>query len=148
MGTHFKGSNTELKTLNAFIKLVRSVESINSAQSKSLAKENLTISQFGALEALLHLGPLNQREIGKKLLKSGGNITLVIDNLEKRGLVKRKADTKDRRAVIVNLTAKGRKFIKEYFPKHLALLVEEFSVLTDDEKDTLASLCKKLGLKE
>ncbi|MFA5668837.1 MAG: MarR family transcriptional regulator [Balneolaceae bacterium] len=148
MGTHFKGSTKELKTLNAFIKLVRSVESLNSAQSKSLAKENLTISQFGALEALLHLGPLNQREIGKKLLKSGGNITLVIDNLEKRGLVKRKADTKDRRAVIVSLTAKGRAFIEEYFPKHLALLVDEFSVLTDEEKDTLASLCKKLGLKE
>ena len=148
MGTHFKGSNKEIKTLNAFIKLVRSVESLNSAQSKSLAKENLTISQFGVLEALLHLGSLNQREIGKRLLKSGGNITLVIGNLEKRGLVKRKADTKDRRAVIVNLTAKGRRFIEEYFPKHLALLVQEFSVLTDEEKDTLASICKKIGLKE
>ncbi len=146
MGTHFKGSKEEVKTLNAYIKLVRATESINSKQSKSLAEENLTLSQFGALETLYHLGPQNQREIGKKLLKSGGNITLVIDNLEKRTLVKRKTDEKDRRAVIVSLTTKGKKFIENYFPKHLALIVDQFSSLSDDDKADLARICKKLGL--
>ncbi len=146
MGTHFKGLEVEVKTLNAYIKLVRATESINSKQSKSLAQENLTISQFGALETLFHLGSQNQREIGKKLLKSGGNITLVIDNLVKRDLVKRKTDENDRRAVIISLTKKGKKFIEGYFPKHLALIVEQFSALSDQEKDDLAKICKKLGL--
>ncbi len=146
MGTHFKGSDKEENSLNAYIKLVRATESINSRQSKSLAKENLTMSQFGALEVLYHLGELNQREIGKKLLKSGGNITLVIDNLVKRELVKKKTDKSDRRAVIVSLTKKGQEFIEGYFPKHLALIMEQFSVLTDEERTELARICKKLGL--
>tara|TARA_R110002096_G_scaffold172757_2_gene346649 strand:+ start:9382 stop:9831 length:450 start_codon:yes stop_codon:yes gene_type:complete len=146
MGTHFNGSEEEVNTLNAYIKLVRATESINSIQSKSLAKENLTISQFGTLETLHHLGPQNQREIGKKLLKSGGNITLVIDNLTKRDLVQRKTDEKDRRAIIVSLTSKGKKFIESYFPKHLALIIEQFSVLSDEDKADLARICKKLGL--
>ncbi len=46
----------------------------------------LTESQFGVLDSLFHLGPMKQKEIGKKILKSGGNITMVINNLEKRGI--------------------------------------------------------------
>jgi len=148
MGTHFKGSQSEVNTLNAFIKLMRSTESLNNRLNKHLAEADLTVSQFGTLEVLLHLGPLNQRAIGEKLLKSGGNVTMVIDNLERCGHVKRKKDPNDRRAVLIHLTKEGEKFIKEFFPKHLEKIKEEFSVLTEEEKKTLAKLCKKLGVKE
>ncbi len=87
MGTHYDGSESEVKTLNAFIKLMRASESINNRLNRHLAEQDLTVSQFGVLEALLHLGPLNQKSLAEKLLKSGGNITLVIDNLEKSGWV-------------------------------------------------------------
>lgn len=148
MGTHYKGSGSEINTLNAFIKLMRSVESLNNRLNRHLADAGLTVSQFGTLEVLLHIGPLNQRAIGEKLLKSGGNITMVIDNLEKCGYVKRKKDPNDRRAVLIHLTGKGEKFIREFFPKHLDKIKKEFSVLTEDEKKQLALLCKKLGVKE
>lgn len=147
MGTHYSGSGSEKSTLNAFIKLMRATESVNNRLNRHLADANLTVSQFGTLEVLLHLGPLNQRAIGEKLLKSGGNITMVIDNLERSGYVKRKKDPDDRRAVLIHLTTKGKAFIEEFFPKHLEKIKEEFDVLTDDEKVTLANLCKKLGLK-
>ncbi len=148
MGTHYKGSDKEINTLNAYIKLMRSSESITTRLSRHLSDHGLTISQFGTLEALYHLGPQNQREIGRKLLKSGGNITLVIDNLEKQGLARRNTDPNDRRAVIVSLTDKGRAFIEKVFPKHLEVISEEFEVLTEDEKKELARICKKLGTKE
>ena len=148
MGTHYKGSKKEVNTLNAYIKLMRASETVTSCLSRSLAKENLTISQFGTLEALFHLGPQNQKEIGKKLLKTGGNITLVVDNLEKRGFIKRDPDPKDGRAVIVRLTAEGNKFIKNYFPEHLQEIVLKFDVLDEIEKKELARICKKLGTKE
>lgn len=146
MGTHFKGDKEEIRTLNAFIKLTRASESVNGRLSRHLSDANLTVTQFGALEALLHLGPLNQRELGLKLLKSGGNITLVIDNLLKNGLVRKETDPNDRRAVIISLTDKGRDFIEELFPQHLERIKEEFSVLTSEEKDQLALICKKLGV--
>ncbi len=148
MGTSYKGSKSDVLTLNTFIKLMRATESLNNRLNRHLSDVNLTVSQFGTLEVLYHLGPLNQRTIGEKLLKSGGNITMVIDNLEKQGYVNRKKDPEDRRAVLIHLTPKGEKFIEKFFPKHLDKIKEEFSVLSDDEKKTLAEICKKLGLKE
>jgi MarR family 2-MHQ and catechol resistance regulon transcriptional repressor len=148
MGTHYTGSSSEKNTLNTFIKLMRATESINNRLNKHLAEVDLTVSQFGTLEALYHLGPLNQRAIAEKLLKSGGNITMVIDNLEKSGYVTRKKDPQDRRAVLIHLTEKGDEFINDFFPKHLDKIIKEFSVLTDSEKKQLAAMCKKLGLQE
>jgi MarR family 2-MHQ and catechol resistance regulon transcriptional repressor len=146
MGTHYTGSSSEKTTLNTFIKLMRATESINNRLNKHLAEVDLTVSQFGTLEALYHLGPLNQRAIAEKLLKSGGNITMVIDNLEKSGYVTRKKDPQDRRAVLIHLTKEGDEFISEFFPRHLDKIKQEFSVLNDSEKKELAAMCKKLGL--
>lgn len=148
MGTSYTGSSSEVNTLNAFIKLMRASESLNMRLNRHLSDVNLTVSQFGTLEVLYHLGPLNQRSIGEKLLKSGGNITMVIDNLEKQGYVIRKKDPSDRRAVLIHLTKEGEKFISQFFPKHLNRIKEEFSVLSEEEKKTLADICKKLGLKK
>ncbi len=145
MGTHYSGTNSEKNTLNAFITLMRATETMNNRLNRHLADVDLTVSQFGTLEVLHHLGPLNQRTIGEKLLKSGGNITMVIDNLEKNNFVKRKKDPGDRRAVLIHLTPKGKQFIEDFFPKHLDKIKEEFSVLTEEEKKTLSKLCKKLG---
>lgn len=147
MGTHYEGTDEEKTTLNAFIKLMRATESMNSRLARHLSEADLTLSQFGVMEALLHLGPLNQRELGQKLLKSGGNITLVIDNLQKNDMVAKETDPNDRRAVIITLTEKGREFIKEFFPKHLDKIKEEFSCLSTQEKKDLAVICKKLGKK-
>ncbi|MCC5915346.1 MAG: MarR family transcriptional regulator [Balneolaceae bacterium] len=148
MGTHYSGSQTEKNTLNAFIKLMRATESINSRLNRHLADADLTLSQFGTMEALYHLGPLNQRAIGEKILKSGGNITMVVDNLEKCGYVKRKKDPEDRRAVLIHLTKEGEAFIRDFFPKHLEKILEEFSVLSEEEKAQLAAICKKLGVRD
>lgn len=148
MATHFKGTEQETIALNAFITLMRASDSVTRRLSRHLASVNLTLSQFGVLEILLHLGPLCQRDLGQKLLKSGGNITMVIDNLEKIGLVKRNCDPTDRRSQIVSLTEDGETFINKYFPQHLVKIIEEFSVLTLEEQQELARLCKKVGLGE
>ncbi|MFV1884101.1 MAG: MarR family winged helix-turn-helix transcriptional regulator [Balneola sp.] len=150
MPTHFKGTKKETESLNAFIKMTRATESVNHRLGKYLADscEKLTTSQFGILEALLHLGPSNQKDLGAKILKTGGNITLVIDNLEKRNYVIRETDPSDRRASIVSLTKEGKEFISGYFPKHVERIVEEFSVLTSEELKELSRLCKKVGMKE
>ncbi len=144
MGTHYKGGKAEIRALNAYIKLVRAAESILNRVHQKTAQD-LTVSQFGVLEALYHLGPMHQRRIGTKLLKSGGNVTMVIDNLERRGLVERRRDQKDRRFVNVHLTATGRKLIKEVFPKRVKILTGEMDKLTAEEQEELGRLCRLLG---
>lgn len=145
MGTRYQGTAEEVRALDAYIKLIRAVDSVTGRVHRHLDAVNLTVSQFGVLEALLHLGPLSQREIAQKLLKSGGNITLVIDNLEKRNLVKRDRQTGDRRVVQVCLTEAGQQLIREVFPRHVAAVVEEMSLLNAAEQEELGRLCRRLG---
>ena len=144
MGTHYQGTKAETDALNAYIKLMRAAESVT-ARAHSVLPKEITLSQFGALEALLHRGPLCQTELAGKLLKSGGNITLIVDNLEKAGLVTRERDKEDRRFITVSLTPKGRTFIEELFPKVAASITREFSALSSAEQFTLGWLCKKVG---
>ena len=106
MPTKYRGTPAETRALNAFIKLMRATDSLASHLTRNLAEHDITMSQFGVLEALLHLGPLSQGDICHKLLLSGSNITTVIDNLEKRALVRRDRRTDDRRVVEVSLTTK------------------------------------------
>lgn len=148
MGTHYEGSKKEQQVLNAFIKLMRATESLNNRLNRHHAEADLTVTQFGVLEALHHLGPLNQKALGEKLLKSGGNITLVIDNLEKSNLVERQQDPNDRRSMLIHLTQEGEEFISSYFPQHLERIKNEFEVLSNKELDQLATICKKLGLQK
>ena len=145
MPTHYKGNPQEILALNTYIKFTRASNSLESRLSRTAALKNITASQFGVLEALLHLGPMSQSEIGGKLLKSGGNITLIIDNLEKCGLVSRQTGAKDRRVTTVSLTDKGKDMIEGVFPQQVEAIVKEFGVLTEEELKTLGTLCKKLG---
>jgi MarR family 2-MHQ and catechol resistance regulon transcriptional repressor len=145
--TQYKGARNEVRALSAFVKLVRAAESVSARIHRHLADTGLSVSQFGVLEAIYHLGPLSQSEIAKKVLKSTGNITLVIDNLEKRDLVKRERQENDRRYYAVRLTAKGRKLISGIFPRHAAKIMEEMGALSSAEQEALGSLCRKLGLR-
>lgn len=145
MGTKYKGNKGEINALNAFININRAVNSIGTRISKNFQQKGLTESQFGVLEALLHLGPLYQKEIAEKLLVSSGNITMVIDNLEKRELVKRLRYQKDRRYFNIELTNKGKNLIKSIFPEHVKAIVREFETLTQEEQKVLRNLTRKLG---
>jgi len=137
----------EARALKTYVKLMRATESMTARAHRQLSTFGLTFSQFGVLEALYHLGPMSQSEIGQKILRSSGNMTMVIDNLEKRKLVRRERNRADRRFYIIHLTDEGKKLISSIFPSHAAEIARELDVLTPSEQQTLGRLCKKLGLK-
>ena len=145
MPTHFIGSRAELRTLDTFIKLTRCTNSVLARLAEKGTVGELTYSQFAVLEALYHLGHMTQGEISMKVLKSGSNMTTVIDNLERDGLVRRERDAKDRRVIHVHLTEAGTGVIEAVLPGHVSALVEEFKVLSASEQQALGELCKKLG---
>ena len=146
MGTRHRGPIDEINALNTFIKLQRAAESV-STRVHSVLPDELTITQFGVLEALHHIGPLCQGELAEKLLRSSGNLTLVVDNLEKADYVLRERDPADRRFVVVRLTDKGQSFINEIFPRILANVTREMAALSSTELLDLGRLCKKVGLR-
>ena len=145
MGTRHRGTNEEINALNAFIKLARSAESVT-VRIQTALPATLTITQFGVLDALYHIGSLCQSELAEKLLKSGGNLTLVVDNLEKAGYVLRERDPADRRFVVVKLTENGQAFIANLWPKVVGKVTREMNALSFTELADLSRLCKKIGL--
>ncbi|MCJ7755282.1 MAG: hypothetical protein MUP13_12025, partial [Thermoanaerobaculales bacterium] len=74
METKYQGTPAETRALDTYIKLRRAVNALGLVEGKVMREAGLTESQFGALEALLHLGPLCQRELADKVLKSAGNM--------------------------------------------------------------------------
>jgi MarR family 2-MHQ and catechol resistance regulon transcriptional repressor len=145
MGTRYRGSSEEVRALNAFIALSRAADSVTGRTQAVIAGAGLTESQFGVLEALYHLGPLCAAELAEKVLRSRGNLTLVLSNLERGGLVARTTRTEDRRYRTVELTAKGRRLVKGAFPRHARLVIETMGALAPAELDELRRLCRKLG---
>ncbi len=147
MGTKYRGKESARLALDTYIKLIRSVNTLLAAVRRdSPLPEGMSQSQFEVLEALLHCGPLCQREVSHKILKSTGNITMVVDHLERDGLVQRTTDASDRRMTIVALTPEGQRKIEEYFPVHAGAIAASMASLSESEQKNLGELCKKLGL--
>jgi len=145
MGTHYRGSRAEVRALDAFVKLMRAANTLRSRLESELGRAGLTESQLGILEMLLHLGPLRQCEIGEKLLISRANVTLVVDQLTERALVRRERHPEDRRSNLVGLTADGKKRIERLFPDHVRRIVDALSPLTAAEQEHLGRLCRTVG---
>ncbi len=142
--TGYQGSKEQVLALNTFIKLVRCTNTVSANVHDHLLGK-LTVSQFGILEALYHLGPMAQKELAEKILKSAGNITTIINNLERIDLVVRGVNENDKRYCTVQLTKKGENLIKRIFPIHADIIVKRMARLRESEQQTLGRLLKKLG---
>ena len=148
MATHYSGNQEEVRALNAYITLLRAAESVEADMASRLAESGLTISQFGVLDALYHLGPMHQNELARKILKSNGNLTMVITNLQRRGLIRRRRDEHDRRCITVALTHEGRSIMEKLLPQHVEAIAERFSVLSGKEQESLRNMARRLGKSE
>jgi MarR family 2-MHQ and catechol resistance regulon transcriptional repressor len=132
--------------LSMWVKLARAYAVFQHRSDDDIRSYGLTTPQFGVLETLGHLGQMLTGELSRKRLVSGGNVTVVVDNLIKQGLVERKVCAEDRRQIYVQLTAKGRRLFEKIFPKHVEFVQSLAGVLSEDEQQELGRLLKKLGL--
>ncbi len=131
-------------SVQAYVQVVRSSEALHSEISRGLAINGFTASQFSAMKVLRIHGKLAQRDIAKYILKSCGNITLLVDHLEQEGLVTRARDTKDRRIVYVSLTSAGEEAFDGIYPGHIECIREAMAPLTDEECLQLTALLQKI----
>jgi MarR family transcriptional regulator, 2-MHQ and catechol-resistance regulon repressor len=143
--SRYSQERAERLALSTYLKLTRASDRLWDRLALGLQRGRLTPSQFGALEALFHLGPMCQRDLGERILRSSGNMTLVVGNLERRGLVRRERSAEDRRFYQVRLTGAGERLIRRVFPGHAEAITRELAVLTQEEQRALGNLCRKLG---
>ncbi len=137
-----KRSALNLKTL---VVLSRAAQTIHREEVKTIKETGVTVAQFGVLEVLYHKGDMRISTVMEKILSTGGNMTVVINNLVKNGYITKYPDPSDRRANRVALTKAGQKLMETNFPKHVKNINAIFSVLKDEEKMQLMMLLKKLA---
>jgi MarR family transcriptional regulator, 2-MHQ and catechol-resistance regulon repressor len=113
-------------------------------QSLNLSRAGPGDSDFRVLEVLLHKGSLPVNTIGPKVWFTPGSISVAVDRLEKKALVKRK-NTDDRRVRLVELTAKGRALITKTFGEPATAMEQAAAVLSKQERLILLRLLKKVG---
>ncbi|MBV8817807.1 MAG: MarR family transcriptional regulator [Acidobacteriaceae bacterium] len=134
-------------TLNApqiWTALARAHRAISIAAERSVTGLGLGLSDFMALEALLHKGPLTITEIQDKVLLATGSMTAAVDRLERRGLIVRTTTAEDRRARVLELTPEGTRLIEKAYRQHAADLESAMEVLTQTEKRQLFAGLRKL----
>jgi MarR family 2-MHQ and catechol resistance regulon transcriptional repressor len=112
---------------------------------EDIARHGLAFTEFAALEALYHKGPLLLGDIQRRILVSSGGITYVIDRLEKKGLVTREACPSDRRATYAKLTPTGTALIAEIFPAHRERIEAALRGATEEEQEQLLDLLRRVG---
>jgi MarR family 2-MHQ and catechol resistance regulon transcriptional repressor len=145
MGTKFKGTKEEILDLNCFIKFFRASEVLKNNATKLINEQGYSDGQFFVLDVLYHLGELPQKIISEKIMRTEGNLTMIINNLLKRKLIKRIRSKDDKRIFLISISEKGKLQYEMLFPFFLEAVKKNFSVLSVEEKILLEGICKKLG---
>lgn len=133
------------RALKLWVVLARCYASVARHSASDIARHDLTVTEFGILEALHHKGPLLLGEIQRKVLVTSGGITYLVDRLVEKGLVRREESPTDRRARFAVLTPAGAALIARIFPAHAAALTEVMAELSAREQEVVTRLLRRLG---
>lgn len=129
--------------VKAMIVMRKAFRTIDSYVSESFKTSDLTPTQFAVLDVLHAKGSMKIGTLIDSMLATSGNMTVVIKNMEHKGLVERRKCSLDKRVYWVDITESGRQVIEEALPEHMIKIKEAFSLLTDDEKQQLITILKK-----
>jgi MarR family 2-MHQ and catechol resistance regulon transcriptional repressor len=126
--------------------LVRAEAAVRRRLAVELERAGVSAAGFSALVVLTTAGgTLELRTLRRRLGWSKANATEVTATLEARGLVQRRRLVTDRRAAAVDLLPAGRALVEDLFPGHASRVSTAFSALDEEEKRSLAEICRKLA---
>jgi DNA-binding MarR family transcriptional regulator len=130
-----------MPTLHQLIRCTQAFERFSGAHVKQMG---LTESQFDVIATLGNTAGMTCKELGESTLITKGTLTGVLDRMEARGLITRRADAADARRTHIALTRKGSLLFNEVFPAHLQHLRRAFDRMSESElghlRDGLTSL--------
>ena len=109
------------------------------------ATGGLTPSQLSALASIERLGPLQLGDLARVESVAPPTLTRAIDRLEDLGMVRRRPDPSDGRAVLVEVTGGGRRVLRDLRQARTAFLVERLGTLSEDDRVVVAQAVGLLG---
>jgi MarR family 2-MHQ and catechol resistance regulon transcriptional repressor len=146
MENKFYGETNRLN-LKLMIALSRATQRVHKRSAETFSAGGLTTAQFAVLDVLYHKGSQSINQIIQSVLSTGGNMTVVINNLVKNNLIARCVHPDDKRSNLISITESGKEIFEAIFPAHLKEIEVSFEHLSDEEKIQLVELLKKIGSK-
>ena len=145
MDREFIARRDDHSALRIWLRLLTCTQLIEKRVRAGLREEfATTLPRFDLMAQLeRHREGLKMNELSRLLMVTGGNVTAIVDQLEKEGLVERGSPA-DRRAWLIRLTSAGKKSFSEMARAHEQWVVELLSGLTRREHAELLKLLAKL----
>ena len=131
--------------IHVWLVLWKAYDALRAHAESNLQEMGFCLSDFGILEVLLHKGPQPVIRLSRRLRLTGGSMSVAVDRLEDRGLVKRKSDPGDRRGRMVHLTPAGRNLIEAAFAQHAEVMEHAAAGLPSVKRARLLKLLKAVG---
>jgi len=125
----------------AWMRLARVFQKIDRASELRLRPWNLNVAQFDVLARVGAAKGITQQELADRLLVTKGNISQLLDRLERRGLLKR---CQEGRTNTLSLTEEGQQLYAQVVPAQEEMVAQHFSALTSQEVNQLLHLLRKL----
>jgi DNA-binding MarR family transcriptional regulator len=146
MDREFIARRGDHSALRIWLRLLTCTQLIEKRVRAGLREEfSTTLPRFDLMAQLeRHPEGLKMNELSRLLMVTGGNITAIVDQLEKEGQVERLDDSADRRAFRIRLTRSGEKSFTEMARAHEQWVVELLGGLSRKEHDELLKLLAKL----
>ena len=123
--------------------IVEFYEKLSNWEHAIVEGSGFSLSQMHAIEILGAHETLKMKELAEKLGITTGTLTVTIDKLEKKGVVVRKANPKDRRSYVIELTKAGKKIQHAHTEYHLKMTQECTVEFSNKEKEQFFMLFKK-----
>jgi MarR family transcriptional regulator, 2-MHQ and catechol-resistance regulon repressor len=136
---------SDISGVHIWLILMKAYRALAYQAEQSIVGLGFCFSDFATLEALLHKGPQSVTEIAHRIGLTAGSMSIALDRLERRGLIRRHAHPTDRRNRVIHLTGAGKKLIEKAFHEHASVMEEISKSLSPEQRATLIELLKRLG---
>lgn len=130
-------------SVHAHVVFRQAARTVDLNTGMAIRESGLTITQFGILDVLYCIGDMTINQLKEKILATSGNMTVVLKNMERDGLIDRNVCAHDKRSFKFTITPLGRKKFEEVLPKHREVLENVYSIYTEEEREQLIHLLKK-----
>lgn len=128
-----------------WISLIRAEKAVLTALTKALQPLDLKIAQLDVLMNLYRHPGMSQHELARRLLVGRSNITMLLPQLEKRGVLRREGDAKDKRVLRLFLTEDGEALLMKALKVYSGLIARVMAQSTPAECDAMGDQMRRIS---
>jgi len=124
--------------------IVEFYERLSAWEDAVVKGTGLTTAQNHAIEIVGHSGAIKMKDLAAKIGVTTGTLTVAVDRLEEKKLMRRVPHKTDRRSFLIELTDAGAQVFKQHHAHHLELTEGMFQGLSEDERVRFHEMIVKL----